>query len=224
MIYRSVGWAMLIGSLVGCASPPHEYSGFLENYQGLEPAPHDKNALLYRKPGLDLSVLKQYDRVMIDPVSVWFKADAKYKGIHPEVLARLADDFHESALEALQDRYPVVLSPGPGVLRIRAAITDLVATKPALNAATFVGPGRQVSTLSRIVTGRHLFVGEAAIEVELLDSLTQERLFAYIDRRIGNKINPAQGVTPWGHVKAAFDGWAQTLRKRLDEAHLEMDN
>lgn len=212
---------LLMSLMSGCATPQHEFSGFLENYQGFEPAPEDKDALIYRKPGIDLSVLGQYDRVMIDPVVIWYKNDSQYKGIHPEALTRLADDFHQAAIEALGDRYPLVLLPGPGVLRIRTAITDLVATKPALNAATFVGPGRPVSTLSKVVTGRHLFVGEAAIEVELLDSQTNERLFAYIDRRIGNKIDPIQGVTKWGHIKAAFDYWAQKLRKRLDEAHAQ---
>jgi hypothetical protein len=210
---------LLISILSGCATPQPEFSGFLENYNGFEPAPEDKDALVYRKPGVDLSVLGQYDRLMIDPVVIWYKDDSQYKGIHPEMLTRLADDFHQAAIEALGDRYPLVLLPGPGVLRIRTAITDLVATKPALNAATFVGPGRPVSTLSKVVTGRHLFVGEAAIEVELLDAQTDERLFAYIDRHIGNKINPVQGVTKWGHIKAAFNDWAQKLRKRLDEAH-----
>lgn len=218
-LYISGVLLLLMSFLSGCATPQHEFSGFLENYNGFEPAPEDKDALVYRKPGIDISVLGLYDRLMIDPVVVWYKPDSQYKGIHPETLTRLADDFHEAAIEALGDRYPLVLLPGPGVLRIRTAITDLVATKPALNAATFVGPGRPVSTLSKVVTGRQLFVGEAAIEVELLDSQTNERLFAYIDQRIGNQIDPIQGATKWGQIKAAFDHWAQKLRKRLDEAH-----
>jgi hypothetical protein len=203
----------------GCPSNRPDYSGFLDNCSGFVKAPEGRDSWVQRSAGRRLPVLKKYNRVMIDPVVIWYNKDSHYKGIHPEVVARLANDFHQAAIVALQDRYPLVLEPGPDVLRIRAAITDVVATKPALNTATFVGPGRQVSMLSKLTTGKHLFVGEASIEVEFLDSQTNERLFAYIDKRIGNKINPVQAVTKWGHVDAAFDHWAKKLRRRLDEAH-----
>jgi len=70
----------------------------------------------------------------------------------------------------------------------------------------------------------------------VLDRTTNEQLLAFVDRKIGKKYNvdlkegPVNAVetaaesyaysyTTWKYTKEAFDFWAQTLRKRLDEAH-----
>jgi len=202
---------------LACVTRRPVQTGFLDGYPSFEEAPDGSGALVYRTPGLDLGA---YDKVMIDPVVVWYSPESDYKGIHPEELKMLADDFRATVVDALADAYPVVEAPGPGVLRIRAALTDVVATKPALNIATTVVPaGRWASLATRVTTGTHLFVGQAAMEAEFLDAQTNERLAAYIDRRAGTKLKVYTGVTTWGHVHDAFRYWAKKLRKRLDEAH-----
>ena len=220
MLYRiySLGAAFLVLSFIsGCSTPQPEFSGFLENYQGFESVPGDEDVLMYRKPGVDLSVLDRYDRVLIDPVVVWYKNDSPYKGLHPEMLARLADEFHQAMIEALQGRYHLVLLPGPGVLRIRTAITNLQVTRPARDTATYVSSERPISILSMAVTDRHILLDQATIEAELLDSQTNQRLFAYVDRRIGDKVDPVQRVANWGHITATFNHWAREFRTRLGE-------
>jgi len=123
-------------------------------------------------------------------------------------------------IDALDDVYPIVDQPGPGVLRIRCALTDLKPGKPGLNAVTTVLPiGLALSFTKKAVTGAHTNVGQAALEAELLDSQTNERLAAVIDRQAGKKIQVAKGITKWGHVKEAFKFWAERLRFVLDEAH-----
>ncbi len=111
--------------------------------------------------------------------------------------------------------------PGPGVMVVRAAITDVVPTRPLLNLATSVPPARGASMAKRVITGTHLFVGRVSIEAEVLDSVTGERLVAYVDRAAGGKMNPVRGLTTWGQVKAALDDWAAKLRQGLDTAHSE---
>lgn len=106
--------------------------------------------------------------------------------------------------------YPVVYQPGVGVLRIRAAITDIIPANPLLN----------------IVTTAAVFIpldmGGAAMEAEFLDSVSNERLAAIVDRKQGSPLSPLDiigGFTKWGHAKGAFDKWAKELREALDEAH-----
>jgi len=54
------------------------------------------------------------------------------------------------------------------------------------------------------------------MEFELLDSQSNERLSAGVDRRAGSKID---SMTKFGTAEDAFKFWAQRLRTRLDEFH-----
>jgi hypothetical protein len=96
---------------------------------------------------------------------------------------------------APRDVYPVVDEPGPDVLRLRIAITDLVPTKPVLNTAETVLGGRLASSASRAITGTDLFVGEVAIEAEALDSITGEREIALVERKFGKRFALEEGAT-----------------------------
>jgi hypothetical protein len=231
----------VLGLLGGCGAKvmsEYKYSGFLSDYSHLKPAPDKTAAEVYLKAGFDL---KNYNKVLLDRIIVWYKNDAEYKGIDPTELKVLADYFHEAIVKALGSDYPVVSEPGPGVLRIRIAICELVATKPIASVVVLVTPYATIADLaSGAVTkggaGSSPYVGDAAIEAEFLDSQTNEQLAAYVERRIGKKYNvdlsegPGSAVmkgatsygkayTTWGYAKDAFNYWAKKLRKRLDEAH-----
>jgi hypothetical protein len=71
-----------------------------------------------------------------------------------------------------------------------------------------------VAGATKAASGDNLGTGEAGTEIELLDSLTGERLAAAMDRRQGGK-----GVFrgKWEDTKEAFDFWAKRFRQRLDE-------
>jgi hypothetical protein len=59
--------------------------------------------------------------------------------------------------------------------------------------------------------------GEAAIELELLDSQTHVRLAAYIEKRKSEKIVITKGTTSLGPIRGILNYWARKLRQRLDE-------
>lgn len=231
---------LMCGALsAGCAGtstsntgPTH--TGFLSDYAKLEPDTADPGARIYLKSGVDW---KKYDKVMLDRIQVWLKDDADYKGIDPTQLKTLTDYFQQAIVKALEPTYPVVTQPGPDVLRVRVAITDLIPTKPEMSVVTLVVPYATVADLAAGGgTGSTPYLGQTAIEAEFLDSRSNQVLAAYVDREIGKKydINLSQGVgsavekgvssytnaySTWAYAEAAFDGWAGQLRKRLDEAH-----
>jgi hypothetical protein len=63
-------------------------------------------------------------------------------------------------------------------------------------------------------TGTQAFVGRVAIEAEILDAVSGERLIAAVDERAGSK--RLRGSTnAWSDVYSAFDYWAEVLRARL---------
>jgi len=198
----------------GCAGTQGvKYSGFLGDYSQFKPG-KEGVAQVYIKKGVDF---KKYKKLMPDHVVFYLKEDAQYKGIQADEMKELADEFHKAFIKAFGDAYPVTDTPGPDVLRIRVAITDIEPNKPGLSAISTVTPvGLAVSTIKKGVTGKHTGVGSTSMEAELLDSLTNERLAAAVDSRTGGKL---EGMSKWGSAKEAFEFWSKRLRVFLDETH-----
>jgi hypothetical protein len=226
--------------LWGCATPKtmetYKEAGFLPDYTRLTQDPDNKDLRTWRLPDAEL---KKYNKVLLERILVWQKDDAEYKGIDPTELKALVDYFHEAVVKALGNDYPVVTEPGPDVMRLKVAITELVPTKPEVSVVVLVVPYATVADLASGAAGKGgagsaPYLGDAAIEAMGLDSMTNDVLFEYVERKIGKKydVDMSEGAgkavtkgysnyfksyTTWGYTKQAFDYWAQKLRQRLDE-------
>ncbi len=200
-------WASIFLTLAsGCAkAPPH--SGFLQNYEALHQDPTDKSLFWYEIPDVNW---KKYSKLMIDPVVVYLHPEAKNRQIDPKALNELTEYFRNTVIDEVQETYPVVDEPGPDVLRIRAAITDLIPANPLVNTTMVLAVGLPVD------------MGGAAMEAEFLDAETQKPLGAVVDKKVGIPVNPEDylvGFTRWGHAKTACDAWAELLRESLNEVN-----
>ncbi len=209
---------VMAASLLACKTTIQtrgvEPAGFLGDYSQLREGQGGEEAqLLYTNPGADFSA---YDKVMIEPVTIWRESPG-LRDVSSEDLQRLASHFEAALRGQLRRDYEIVDRAGPGVLRLRAAITEARGSKVLLDLVSTVIPvGRALDTVNRLATGTHSFVGRAGIEGEVLNSLTDERLLAAVDRRAGDKV--LRGVTgTWGDVEDAYDLWAARLRERLAE-------
>ncbi len=203
----------------GCAKKQQvKHSGFLTGYPKFKPGPKGGINFVYFKEGIDFGT---YNKVMMDHVVFYLSEDAKDKSIQADTLKELSDVFHGAVFEALKDAYPIVDKPGADVMRIRLAVTDLVPGKPGLTLVTTAMPyGSAVKVVKYAATGSYSFVGETAMEAEVLDSLTNERIAAAIDKRSKVKtIKITEGMTKWGESKDVFKFWAKRLRMWLDETH-----
>ena len=198
-------------------------SGFLNNYADLQKGREGGVNKVFFKEGVDF---KKYNKIMLDHVVFFFSDDSKYKGIHADVLKELSEAFHTAAAETLGDAYPLVDKPGPDVMRIRIAITDVVPSKPGLNIVTAVMPGGfGVKAIQKATTGAHSFIGNTAMEAEVLDSLTNTQIAMAMDSRgKGDKTKFTEGMTKWGDVKDVFKFWAMRLKIWLDETHGKKTN
>jgi len=204
--------------------------GFLSDYSRLKSV-EGRTVWRYIDPGVDFS---RYDKVMLDRIKIFLKEDADYKGIDPQELHELVTYFHRSIARALGDRYPVVSQPGPGVLRLRIALTDLVPNRPEASVVSLVVPylwlGEAGAGVAEGEAGSTPFIGEASIEVEALDSQTARQLGAYVERHVGKKYNWSEGVdtavadylkaySTWAYTRQAMDEWAYRIRVWLDRTH-----
>jgi hypothetical protein len=198
---------------VACAKEA-KFSGFLGDYGDLKPGPEGALNYRYIKPEVDF---RKYKKIMLDSVIFFFAEDSKYKGIDPGELKDLADAFNQMALKALGDDYPVVAEPAPDVLRIRVAITKLEPASPGRSIISSVVPvGIAVSVVKKTATGSWTGAGKTGMEMEALDSMSNERVAAGVDERAGGKTS---SFKKWGSAKEAFGFWVTRLRTALDTVH-----
>lgn len=202
---------------VGCAAQKMEvknYSGFLGDYSKLQAGPEGGIDQRYIKEGVDF---KKYNKIMLDQVRFYFKDDAADKGIDADEMKELSDTFSRAMIDALGSAYPLVAKPGPNVIRLRIAITDIELPNRAINAVSTVLPvGLAISTIKSGVTGKGTGCGEVSMEFEALDSKTNQVLAEGVDRRSGGKID---SMSKFGTAEEAFKFWAQRLRIWMDEVH-----
>jgi uncharacterized protein DUF3313 len=219
----SSAWAALVvGAIVfaapGCKTTHQarhvEPSGFLKDYSKLREGTGDEALLCYVNPKTNFT---RYNRILLDPVTIWRPADSNLEDLDEDDAQMLGDLLREKVMDELQKDYQFTETPGPNVLRLRLALTEAGGSRVALNTVTTILPlGLIVSHTKNLVTGTHTFVGNAATEVEGVDSLTDEQLFAAVDKRVGGKT--LRGVfSKWDDVEKAFEYWAERLRTRLAE-------
>lgn len=194
---------MSSGLITGCQAHKAEYSGFLGDYSKLRPSPEVEDALYYQDPGKSL---KDYDKFIIDPVLLHFAPNAKGTALDPAKLKEMTDFVRDEAVMALSKRYEVVDAPGPGVLRLRAAVTDIKKSIPAMN----IHPATKLSGVG---------LGGASMEVEAIDSQSGLRVFAVVDTRQGNQLALTAGLSELGHAKQVIKHWIERFVARVDKAH-----
>ena len=199
-----------------------ELSGFLGDYSMLVPDAKNGDLLLYEK---DPNVLRKYTKFILDPVTIYLLPEAQERGIDPDDLARLAKYFHDAVTDELakSGHYEIVTTPGPGVLELNIAITNVEPTGGGKNAAV-----KGAATAASIATGAtgasllvpRLSVGEVGIEGEMHDSVSGERLIAFVTSKEGRRwFAGFNTYKKWGDIEKAFRSWAKGFRERLDEAH-----
>jgi len=208
----------------------YQTKGFLTDYSKL-PSTGNDGAFEYRDPTANFG---KYNKLLVDRIKIWFKDDIEYKGIDPEELMQLTDYFYSAIEKAVGDAYPMVSEPGPDVLRLRIAITDIVPNKPEASVTSLIVPylwiGEASAGAAMKEAGTTPFTGEASIEVEALDSVSSTQLAAFIETKLGKKYNWTHGISAgvsdyirayskWSYTEQAMDHWAGLIRQRLDEAH-----
>lgn len=189
-------------------------SGFLGDYSGLAPGGEGQALLVQIREDADWG---RYERLLIDPVTVWRSEGSGLENVPEDELQRLVNDLDALIRDRLGRDYELVERGGPHTLRLRVAITEARGSKVVLDTVSTVIPQlRMLSSLGSLATGTHAFVGRAGIEAEILDSLTEERLGAAVDRRVGGK-SLTGSSSSWSDVREAFAHWSNQLGDRLAE-------
>ena len=209
----SVVLCLVLTASMAFAADDFTRSGFLGNpsvYDLLKPGPEGGAKLRWMKDGVDP---KKYDKFMVDSVIFYLADKSDYKGIDPQEMKELADEFNKQILAALKD-WTIVAEPGPGVLRIRIALTNIHPSNPGTAAVTSVVPvGIGVSVVKKGASGGWVGSGQTATECVVIDTETNEVLGLAVDQR---KAEFEQRFSKWGSANDAFKFWAARLAISFD--------
>jgi hypothetical protein len=190
--------------------------GFLGNYeQNLGPGPKGGAKMRWLKPGVDFA---KYDKVILEHITFFLDDTSEYKGIDPSEMNELAQKCDMALVNALKDSYPIVTEPGPDVVRIRMAITDLKQSNPTMgtiSTITMVTPiALGVNLIKKGATGTWTGSGATSSELMALDSMTGEVIAVAQDQK-------SAGFTKrygkFDSVEEAFKFWGERLKLFMDQ-------
>ena len=214
----------LVSFAVSCASTGSqpkepaaamEKKGFLDGYYAnLQPGPEGGAKMRWLKPGVDFG---KYNKVMLDSVIFYFADDSENKGIDAVEMKDLAEGCDQQVVNVLKDAYPIVAEPGPDVIRLRFAITDLKQSRPVLSAVTSVVPiGLGISIIKKGAVGSWTGSGATSAEVMAMDSMTNDVIaVAQDDKSAGF----TERFSKWGSAEDAFKFWGERIKLFMDQAH-----
>ncbi len=201
-VIRAICFGTIAGALAASCATIQDpgQTGFLSDYSKLEEIA--ENHLVY-----DSGNFGNYSKFIIEPVAMLYRQPEEKRKFDDEELEDLQVHFATTVREALieDDGYQVVEVAGPETARLRIGITDVDDTIGALNV-----------TIYTKITGAGL--GGAAMEGEIVDSVTGEQIGAVIRWGSGSRILRA-GFTHTGDAKILMNRWAKDLRERIDKEH-----
>ena len=189
-----------------------EHGGFLGDYSQLEKREGFPASEVYHSPN---ATWVKYDSIQLDSVTLWATEDRET--FTDEERQRLTDVLYEALYEELSEQFRMAESPGPRVLRVRAALTQARGANVPLRTMTTVVPQlRTASTAVGLAADVAYTVGSATVEAEVLDSVTNERLAALVDERAGTKaLISTRTFRTWGDVEVVCQYWARQAARNL---------
>ena len=196
---------VMIFMQLGCESKSVSKTDFLTTYSKLQKE-SDVSFI-----NMDAQQLTQYSYFMVDDVRAYFPPQSKAieertAGVLTQAqIDELTDHMHSEIVKAVRGAgYAVVPKPGEDVARISVALTDV----EGLNI-------RRLLPVSRM-TGAG--IGAAAMEAEIVDSMTNEQVAAIVELQEGSKF-PLVNIEKWDAAKQVITDWAKKFEMRLDAVH-----
>ena len=209
---KSLAAILMAVLLASCASTggdsgasSKKYSGFLKDYSLLKEAKDadGKPVMRYVSPRL---TGQNYQQVMLDPVVFYpeLKPSATADAATLESVRRHLEQTLRAKLGA---RVPLAKAPGPGVARMRVAITSVNVQEAALKAYQYIPLAFVIHKVSDAATGATM-VTIVFVEAEITDSVSGELLAEAVKQGDGATLNEGTPVTA-ADVVPLLDRWAQ---------------
>jgi len=198
-----------------------QYSDFLSDYSQLKKSSDKYMDYTYLAPGAP-NKMAHYSAVMIDQPEIFVAPNSKYKGMKPDDMKALADAFRGAMAQSLSATYMIVDQPGPNVLYVRFAISNVQLKKKKRGLLGYTPIGLVAGAAKSAMTSdftKKIDLKGLTMEMEILDSNSEEQLAALLETRSGKKDEPAS----WAELEALIAVYSQRVACRLDNARVAED-
>jgi hypothetical protein len=218
----SLAFFLTIAAFGSALAQDLQSSDFLSDYSQLKKTSDKFMGHSYLVPGAE-DTMASYTAVIIDQPEIFIAPNSKYKGMKPDDMKALADAFRTSMSQALAQDFMIVEQAGPNVLYVRFALTNLQLKKKKRGLLSFTPVGLVAGAAKSALTSditKKIDLKGLTIEMEVLDSSSQEQLAALLETRSGKKDEPAS----WAEVEALIAVYSQRMRCRLGNARVAEEN
>jgi hypothetical protein len=185
-------------------------SGFLGDYADLSEVTDAAGAKVKRyvnpkfKPGA-------YQAVVLDPTQ-YYPAPKPTDQVSASTLTDISRYVDKGLREQIGAKVKLVSEPGPGVLRMKPAITAVMSKSESLKAYQYI----PIAFLVTEVKGRDK-EATMQIEVDLVDSLSGERMGAAVRKGVGEKLPNKEASLTLMDVMPLLNKWIETGASFLAE-------
>jgi hypothetical protein len=212
----SLAFFLTISAFGSAFAQDFQSSDFLTDYSNLKQSSDEYMDYTYLAEGAPAK-MANYSAVMIDQPEIFVAADSKYKGMKPDDMKQLADAFRGAMAESLSTTYMIVDQPGPNVLYLRFAISNVQLKKHKRGLLGYTPIGLVAGAAKSAMTSdftKKIDLKGLTMEFEVLDSSGEEQLAALLKTRSGEKDEPAS----WEDLEALIAVYSQRVACRLDNA------
>jgi hypothetical protein len=160
-------------------------------------------ATYYAQPGIER---RTYTKALIEDLQLRYDDASPIKDFDSEQAQRLRAAALEELRATIAERFEVVTVAGPGVIRVRAAITGIRAEEKRKRFWQYTPVGL-IKTRVDAASGANVALRAATVELEIVDAASGERL--------GGAIVPDEDAS-WRRVIATVGAWAHVVIDKID--------
>jgi hypothetical protein len=181
-----------------------QYSGWLKDYSGLESYQDNQGNTVMRKVNPKLTP-QNYKAVMLENAELYPKPQPT-DAVSEKTLRDVGVYVNNRVREVLSSQVKIVGQPGPGVARIRLALTGVSVGKADLEAYQYIPIAFLLTQAKRAASGAPQQV-KIFIEAEMTDSVSGERLLVAVREGKGESFEGKEVTVD--SLKSLLDKWAE---------------
>jgi hypothetical protein len=206
---------VLATTLSACASPdPVAYSG-LASASRLAPNRADDARTNPYRYGETVS-WRNYDKIIIDPVTIYRGPDQQFGDLSEQDKADLARVMKEQFTRQLSKRFTLVNTPGPNTLRLALTLTGAATNTPVLSTLTrFDLAGGLYNGVQSARGGEGMMSGSVLYATEIYDASTQQLLRATVSKQYPNAYNLGASIGSLAAARTGIEKGAEELAEAL---------
>jgi hypothetical protein len=183
-----------------------DFSGWMKDYDSLT-YNEERNAFLF----FNEAKRGSYTKVILEEVVVYSRDGEA----DPEIAEKSTSYLSQGLADLLASKGLAATEPGPGVLRLKLAITGAEKSKEDLKAYNFV-PVAAVFRGAQAATGNVATYIDAMFEAEMVDSVSGDRVAAIVAKGIEETEKRSGDALTFDDVKPTLDKWLAQYDKTLD--------